>query len=326
MTYDQLVAFLAVASSGAFTAASTRLHKSQPAVSKLVRNLEEELGVALFDRRAYRATLTDAGRLFLERAAAVVEETEQLKSFGNALAGHVEPIVRLAIEAVTPLAPVMAVLRAIHARHPGVRIELSTERVTGAIDALRSDRVEIAVATRIGIGGTRLETAAYQRVRVVPVAHRDHPLARAAAPIPFAATRTHAQIILRDSADERGAPSLNVLEGALQWSVTEVLAKKEIIAAGMGWGGLPEHVVADDLAAGRLVRLEIPEFDAPVMELFVLRRRGRPHGVVAQALWEELLRAGMNLRDSAGTQTPSKPEPPRRRNRRGGQPRRSPAR
>jgi DNA-binding transcriptional LysR family regulator len=64
MTYDQLAAFLRVASAGSFTAASQRLHKSQPAVSKLVRSLERELGLELFDRGAYRATLTDAGRLF----------------------------------------------------------------------------------------------------------------------------------------------------------------------------------------------------------------------------------------------------------------------
>src|SRR5882672_2357517 len=62
ITYDQLVAFLAVAGEGTFTAASAALHKSQPAVSKLVRNLEDELGVQLFDREQYRATLTDAGR------------------------------------------------------------------------------------------------------------------------------------------------------------------------------------------------------------------------------------------------------------------------
>ena len=66
VTYDQLVAFLAVADEGGFGAASATLHKSQPAVSKLVRNLEDELGVALFDRGQYRATLSDAGRLFRE--------------------------------------------------------------------------------------------------------------------------------------------------------------------------------------------------------------------------------------------------------------------
>src|SRR5262249_24120397 len=77
LTYDQLTAFLAVAGEGSFTEASAKLHKSQPAVSKLVRNLEEEVGLELFDRRQYRATLTDAGRRFYERAASVIERTEE---------------------------------------------------------------------------------------------------------------------------------------------------------------------------------------------------------------------------------------------------------
>src|SRR5258705_12476309 len=105
MTFDQLGAFLSVASEGTFTAASAALHKSQPAVSKLVRNLEDELGVTLFDRRQYRATLTDAGRLLHERVAAVVEHTEALRTFGRQLGGPIEPVVRLAVEAGTPLSP-----------------------------------------------------------------------------------------------------------------------------------------------------------------------------------------------------------------------------
>ena len=103
MTYDQLVAFTSVAAEGTFTGASNVLHKSQPAVSKLIRNLEGELGVVLFDRTRYRATLTDAGRVFYERAATVIESTHALRGFGLALGGKVEAIVRLAVEAVTPL-------------------------------------------------------------------------------------------------------------------------------------------------------------------------------------------------------------------------------
>jgi len=132
MTYDQLVAFVAVAAEGTFTAASAALHKSQPAVSQIVRNLEDELGVQLFDRAEYRATLTDAGRLFHERAASVIETSEALKTFGKQLAGRIEPIVRLAVEAVTPLGPVMQILRAAQERYPTVRIELTTERLAGA--------------------------------------------------------------------------------------------------------------------------------------------------------------------------------------------------
>src|SRR5262245_22849961 len=131
MTYDQLVAFLAVADEGGFVAASATLHKSQPAVSKLVRNLEDELGVPLFDRTQYRATLSDAGRLFRERAAAVIEHTEALRTFGRHLGGRIEPVVRLAIEAVTPVDPILVVLRGVQERFPAVRIELSTERLAG---------------------------------------------------------------------------------------------------------------------------------------------------------------------------------------------------
>jgi DNA-binding transcriptional LysR family regulator len=292
MTYDQLTAFLAVATAGSFTAASGKLHKSQPAVSKLVRNLEEELGVELFNRQEYRATLTDTGRLFYERALAVIESTESLKGFAMELAGKVEPIVRLAVEAVTPLGPILEIPRGVKERYAAVRIELSTERLAGAVDALREESADIAVATKLATAPAKLEAARYSNVRIVPVARRDHPLVACGVPIPPPLLRAHAQIVLRDSAHGPDSPSLNVLEGGLRWSVTDVAAKKEVILAGMGWGGLPEHVVADALASGQLVALQVPEFEADAMELFVLRRRDRPHGIVAQALWEELKRVG----------------------------------
>ena len=292
MTYDQLVAFLAVAAEGSFTAASAVLHKSQPAVSKLVKNLEEELGLALFDREQYRASLTAAGRLFSERAAAVMESTEALKSFGMELAGRVEPIVRLAVEAVTPLAPVIEILRAVERQYPSVRIELSTERLAGAADALHEGRADLAIATMIGMDAARLDVARFRRVRIVPVARGDHALAQCGPRIPARMLRAHAQIVLRDSAHGPESPSLNVLEGGLRWSVTDIAAKKEVILAGMGWGGLPEHVVAEALASGELVALEVPEFAADAMDLFVLRRRDRPHGVAASALWERLVQSG----------------------------------
>jgi DNA-binding transcriptional LysR family regulator len=290
MTYDQLVAFVAVAAEGSFTAASAKLHKSQPAVSKLVRNLEDELGIELFDRQEYRATLTDVGRLFHERAVAVLDSTAALESFGLALAGKVEAIVRLAVEAVTPLGPIVESLRAIGQRYPAVRIELGTESLTGATDALREQRADVAIATRLGAINLELEAVRFCGVRVIPVARHDHPLANCGVPIPPALLRAHAQIVLRDSTNDPASPSLNVIEGGLRWTVTDVAAKREVILAGMGWGGLPEHVAAEALASGELVSLTVPEFEVEVLELFVLRRRDRPHGVVAQSLWEELQR------------------------------------
>src|SRR5437016_3477966 len=107
MTHDQPVAFTSVAAEGTFTGASNALHKSQPAVSKLIRNLEGAL-----------------------------------RGLGLAFGGKVEAIIRLAIEAVTPLDPIAKILRAAEARFPSVRVELHTERFAGAAEALHERRAD----------------------------------------------------------------------------------------------------------------------------------------------------------------------------------------
>ena len=291
MTFDQLEAFHAVATRGGFSAASAHLHKSQPAISKLVQNLEAELGFALFDRAGYRAQLTDAGKLFLERTQAVLDGAEALRHFGLALGGAAEPVVRLVLDAVAPLGPVAAALREVRARFPGVRFELRTERLAGAFEAVRDRSADLAIACLQGMDAGAMAVQRFCDVRVLPVVHRDHPLAGHAGPVPIAVLRAHPQVVLRDSARGEITQSVNVLEGGVRWSVTDVGAKLELIEAGLGWGGLPEHVVAGPLADGALVALDIREFDVSAIALSAIRRRDQPIGPVTQALWVRLAAA-----------------------------------
>ncbi len=311
MTYEQLQAFIAVASRGTFSAASLQLHKSQPAISKLVRNLEDELGLLLFDRSGYRPALTEAGQLFSERAAAVIEGTESLRSFALALSGQTEPVLRLVLEAVTPLERIMTVLREIQRRYPVVRIELRTERMAGVLEALKERSADLVVTTKQGLDARTMEAQRFSEVRILPVVRHDHPLARAGAPVPAALLRQYAQVVLRDSARGDLAHNVNILEGGLRWSVTDLAAKLEIIQAGMGWGGMPEHMVAAALARGALVELDVREFDVDVIELFTLRRRDRPAGTVAQALWASLAPPAAHPERAARSRAVAKPAPRR---------------
>jgi DNA-binding transcriptional LysR family regulator len=291
MTHDQLAAFVAVATDGTFTRAAQRLHKSQSAVSKLVRNLEGELGVSLFNRAAYRATLTDAGQALLERALGVLERVRELEALGKALAGAHEPVVRLAIDAITPLALVLDVLRAVGKRFPDVRLELSTEHMGGAVEALEEGRVELALTSRGAVDPRVIEAEPFAPVAIVAVAHRDHPLAQTRGPVPPSLLRSHPQIVLSDSARRTFSPSINVIEGGLRWNVSDMAAKKQIIASGMGWGGLPRHLIESELRRGTLVQLSVREFRAGSIALYSARRRDRAAGVVARALWTGLLEA-----------------------------------
>jgi DNA-binding transcriptional LysR family regulator len=171
VTHDQLEAFVAVATDGTFTRAAERLHKSQSAVSKLVGNLESELGVVLFNRAEYRPTLTDAGQALLERALGVLERVRELEAHGKTLAGTHEPVVRLAIDAITPLALVLDVLRAVGKRYPDVRLMLSTEHMGGASEALEEGRVELALTSRSTVDRRIIEAEPFVPVAILAVAH-----------------------------------------------------------------------------------------------------------------------------------------------------------
>lgn len=107
----------------------------------------------------------------------------------------------------------MRILRAVQDRYPSARLELGTEGLTGASDALREGRV--VVASKFGIDVAKLELAPFCSVRIVPVARADHPVAMAPAPVLRALLRAHAQIVLSDSPEDPDAPSPNVIEGGL---------------------------------------------------------------------------------------------------------------
>lgn len=296
MTHDQLAAFVAVATEGSFTLASRRLHKSQSAVSKLVQNLESALGVALFDRSGYRASLTDAGKTLSERALAVLEEVRNLEALGRALGGSHEPSVRLAVDAITPLPRVLDVLRAVGAEFPDVRLELSTEHMGGAIEALEESRVELAITSRAAVDPRVLEIEPFTEVTILAVANRDHAVAQARGPVPTRLLRQHPQIVLSDSARRSVSPSINVLEGGLRWNVSDLAAKKEIILLGMGWGGLPRHLIEAELRRGTLVELDVRQFHSSAIPLFIARRRDRTALRVARTLWAGLSEASLETR------------------------------
>ena len=67
--------------------------------------------------------------------------------------------------------------------------------------------------------------------------------------------------------------------------VSDFEAKKSIIKAGLGWGGIPEHMIRDELASGALVPLRVDGFPPRHTEIFAIRRRDKPMGKVMTAIW-----------------------------------------
>ncbi len=146
MDLDKLRTFVLAAERGGLTAAGEALHRSLPALSRRLGLLEEELGVALLERRGRRLVLTPAGRTFLPRARRLLDDLDDallgLKGAAGArLAGSV------AIACIpSAVRLVSRAIAAFGAAHPLVQVRLLDMATSRALDAVGSGEAEFGVA------------------------------------------------------------------------------------------------------------------------------------------------------------------------------------
>src|SRR5262249_9248601 len=113
ITLDALAALDAIEYTGSFAGAARALNKAQSAISYNIRQIEEALGLAVFDRPGPRAALTPAGRALLDEARAVLARVHRLEHLAHRFrAGH-EPELEVIIDGILPMRPLTALLRAL---------------------------------------------------------------------------------------------------------------------------------------------------------------------------------------------------------------------
>jgi DNA-binding transcriptional LysR family regulator len=289
LTLDQLRVFLAVVDAGGFSAASRTLRRAQSAVSYAIANLERQLGVSLFERSGRKPTTTAAGEALAAEARMVVDRVDRLKARARGIASGVEPRVSIAVDVMFPLPPLVRSLGEFRERFPTVALELRTE-VLGAVTQLVADGVcSVGLAGHLQKWPDGIERRPLTRVPMAWVASKDHPLAARRGAIPTEIAREHVQIVLADRSRLTEGYDLGVL-ASRTWRVLDLAAKHALLRAGLGWGGMPLHSVADDLARKRLVRLRLAEFDGQPHEapLFAVHRVAEPPGPAARWLVEAL--------------------------------------
>ena len=86
LTLDQIQIFLAIVDAGSISKAAKKLNRAQSAVTYGIQKLEAQIDMPLFDRAAYRPTLTEAGRALLLRARRIAEETNAFRDSARSLA------------------------------------------------------------------------------------------------------------------------------------------------------------------------------------------------------------------------------------------------
>jgi len=171
--------FLAVAEQLSFTRAAAVLHISQPALSQQVKQLEEGLGVQLFDRSGRTTRLTDAGEVYLRYVRRASLELREATRAIHDISDLGRGSVRLAITPTFTSYFVGPVIEAFYGRYPGITVSVHETSQERAEELLLADEVDVALAfaevRSPGIDHTALLVEA-----LALVVRRGHPLAKKA--------------------------------------------------------------------------------------------------------------------------------------------------
>ncbi len=236
-------------------------------------------GVVLFDRSGFRPVLTDAGRILVAQARAVLAATARFEAMAAGTREGIEPELAIAIDPLVPTEAFIDSLHALRAEFPYLPVSFSTEGLGGAERRLRRGEAALALCLLLLDVPEDVVALPLLAIDLVPVVATGHPLALLGRP----ATRTdlagHVQLVLSDPSTADG-PSYGVI-GPRAWRFVDLGRRLDFLLAGMGWCRMPEHLVAPHLAAGRLVPLAIEDDPAAAkgsLTIYAAHLRERPLG------------------------------------------------
>jgi DNA-binding transcriptional LysR family regulator len=258
VSLDQLRTFIAAVDEGSFSAASRKLLRAQSVVSETIGNLEDQIGVQLFDRSGRYPKLTAAGSAILGDARSIITGVDLLKARAKGISVGLEPELSVVIDVFYPIDAITQVAKEFRQKYPGVALRIYVEALGGAIQPVLDGRCSIGV---IGSLPVIPDTVTHERmpgIAFLMVASRDHALASHRGKIPREVLAKHTQIVLTDRSELSAGREVGVMSPAT-WRLADLFAKHHFILNGLGWGGMPLHAVRKDLEEGRLAVLPIED-------------------------------------------------------------------
>jgi len=287
-SFDQLRVFLAVVDQGSFSGAARSLRRAQSAVSYAIANLEGQLRVSLFQRFNQRPALTHAGHALLADVRKVLSDVDALHARAAGLSRGLESELRIGVGVMFPIPKLTAALVDFQQQFPTVPVHVQVDPPNDVVRAVLEGRLGIGIASVADRSMDELIREPLEPVEFIPVAAPTHPLAVHNGPLTTTVLRDHLQLVFSDPGQNTGRHYAVI--GTRIWQVADLTAKHAMLVAGLGWGNMPRHVVADDLAAGRLVEFWPAEWTAGqnLVPIHIFHRADAAIGPAARWLVDRL--------------------------------------
>ncbi|OEC35447.1 LysR family transcriptional regulator [Pseudomonas sp. 1D4] len=281
---EQLRVFVAVAEGRSFSSVARDLRRAQSAVSTAIALLEEDLGVALFDRSSGRQPrLTLEGAALLEEAREVLRQCQRLEGRAQGLSRGEEARLRLAQDEAMPYQPVLASLEALGAAFPMLEVQLASSAQGDVARKLLERRADLGLLFHHEHMPDALERQRLGTIEMVTVCGAGHALAASG----YADRRElvrHRQILM--APQDSHYPGGEQL-GPQVWRADSFYVMAELVMRGLGWAWLPRHVAQYPAYQGHLVELR-SDWTPPSLVVELVCRRDEALGPAALWLADQL--------------------------------------
>lgn len=294
ISLDGLQVLDAIDRRGSIAAAAAELHRVPSTISYAVAKLEQDLGVAVFQRAGPRIHLTPAGRELLREGRYLLKAARDLEHRVRRVATGWETQFAIALESLLAPSALAEHLRAFYQVADSTRLRISQEVMSGMWEALLDRRVDLLIAAAgDGPSGGGYIAEPIGTLPFVFAVAPDHPLANTSEPLDKAELRAHRAVAVGDSALRLAPRTVGLIFGQDTLTVPDIFSKYAFQLAGFGFGYLPEPYARPAINAGLLVQKEVAERRPE--ETFYLAWRSDEDGAALQWWLNRLRRPGLLL-------------------------------
>ena len=260
MTFRQFEIFLAVARARNFTRAAETLHVSQSTLSQHVRELEDELGVRVFDRLGRSVTLTEAGRLLEEHASRLITTIASVRRTIDELKGLERGSLVIGASTTPGIYVLPGIVAGFRRRYPGIDVSLRIANSGVIEERIRADEVDLGVVGGHILGASERCVAAGLLDELLLIVPPRHPWAKRREIAPRELDQT--PLLMR----EHGSATRLVTERTLRQAgakfttameLDHIEAIKQGVMAGLGVAFVSMYAVRGEIATRRLCGLRL---------------------------------------------------------------------
>lgn len=289
MNLDQIEAVLTIIEKSSFRAAADHLHKSQPALSASIKNLEEEFGIQIFDRSEYRPKLTEVGAVFINSAKLTLEASKQTSKIARELGlNKAETKIRISIDPLVSIEKIELIAQ--ECARPIIPVVLILDKTVlqGSHSLILDGSVDLALAP-CALDDHSIEKILVEKVILIGAVSRKLLQEKRKPDATF--LKKNAQVFVYnkdfDEPVDELVPNPIYDGGGPKIYVPDHSTKLNLIRNGLGWGRISQ---AEFDAEDDLVMIDKKICGPIELDLCLMKSKNRPLGPIARTIWNVFLK------------------------------------